>query len=832
ACGDVQTTDIVVNSSVDPTITAAGPFCESDNSVNLVAATAGGAWSGTGITDGILGTFDPATAGTGTWTITYTIPGSCGANDTETVVVQANADGSISPTGPFCSSDPPVNLSAVDAGGTWTGTGITNAAAGTFDPAVAGPGTWTITYFIAGACGDMQTTDIEVSEATFSQTVTNIDCYGNTSGEILFQNTTGAAPFLYSIDGGTNFQSNAQFTGLGAANYSLLVEDDNGCQSSVTLVNLTEPNALTAVGVMDQQSSCGNADGQASVTANGGTVAGVYQYSWNSAPPQYTSIATGLSPGNYTVTVIDDNNCSVTETVSVTSTQGFTASISSASDATCFGSCDGQASAVPDNMAVTPVSYQWNDPAGQTTSTATNLCAGNYTVTITDAVGCLATASATISEPAQLVAQVNPTASTVCIGESTTLTTAISGGIPPFNGYSWTATPADPTLVSNSQNPIVSPIVTTTYTLTATDANGCASSQVVVTITVSSPLSLNVTIPSAIDTGICLGESTTINLTASGGDGNYVFYQQPDLVNPINLPVSVQPNVTTTYTYSVADGCSTPTATASSTVTVYPVPSVDFEVDAASGCQPHGVIFTDLTSPTPTSWNWDFGDPNSANNISTVQNPGHNYTEVGTYDVQLSVVSAQGCESSISYLDLIQVFEVPSADFEVDTHRTNILNPTFHFTDLSSSNVSEWNWDFGDGSFSTDQNPSATYLDTGIFFVQLTVTTAEGCVASATDRIYIGKILTFYVPNSFTPDRDRINDGFRAYGEGYDWNTYQMTIYNRWGEEIFRTNDIEEEWKGRFKDEKVEVGVYAWRVHVSDFNGRIYPFSGYVTLIR
>jgi len=162
-CGDTQTTNIVVSSALDASITPAGPFCESDPSTTLLPMVdPGGVWSGNGITNTATGAFDPATAGPGTHAITYGITGSCGDTQTVNIVIIPDADASITPVGTICIADPAFNLTAVDPNGTWTGNGITNGGTGTFDPAVAGAGTHTITYTIAGACGDVQTTNITV----------------------------------------------------------------------------------------------------------------------------------------------------------------------------------------------------------------------------------------------------------------------------------------------------------------------------------------------------------------------------------------------------------------------------------------------------------------------------------------------------------------------------------------------------------------------------------------------------------------------------------------------------------------------------------------------
>ena len=141
--------NINVSANPNPTIFAAGPFCEDAAPVNLTSVTSGGTWSGTGITDAALGTFDPGTAGGGDHIITYVITiGACTNSDTETIHVDADVDATITPAGPFCQFDPAVYMSAVSAGGVWAGIGITNTSTGNFNPSVAGAGIHNITYNI------------------------------------------------------------------------------------------------------------------------------------------------------------------------------------------------------------------------------------------------------------------------------------------------------------------------------------------------------------------------------------------------------------------------------------------------------------------------------------------------------------------------------------------------------------------------------------------------------------------------------------------------------------------------------------------------------------
>lgn len=159
-CADSSVVQITINPDFDATINAAGPFCESDAPVNMTAAQGGGTWSGNGITNPATGTFNPAVAGTGTHLITYDIAGICGNSDTVLVIVNQDADATITPVGSLCDYDSPVPLVAAQSGGVWSGTGVSG---NNFDPSVSGPGTFVITYSIGGACGDTDTDTVTVN---------------------------------------------------------------------------------------------------------------------------------------------------------------------------------------------------------------------------------------------------------------------------------------------------------------------------------------------------------------------------------------------------------------------------------------------------------------------------------------------------------------------------------------------------------------------------------------------------------------------------------------------------------------------------------------------
>jgi len=386
-------------------------------------------------------------------------------------------------------------------------------------------------------------------------------------------------------------------------------------------------------------------------------------------------------------------------------------------------------------------------------------------------------------------------------------------------------------MTADVASPEVSPEEETTYTVTVTDANGCVSAPSSVTVAISGPLTLDVVFPSNGDTTVCAGQPVSILLLGAGGDGNLTYTLHPS-VAPLSMPHTLASNVTTTYIFEVNDGCGTTPANASVTVNVEPTPVVNFTVDAPAGCEPHTASFTDLSEPSGVQWLWNFGDASSSSGTSTQQNPSFTYVEVGTYDVSLQVTSASGCTSDTTIVAMIDVASPPDASFSANPMNTTLIAPTITFTDQSEGNITGWEWTFGDGFGADVQNPAHTFLDTGFFNVTLIVTSAEGCMDIARRSVKVGPDFMFYIPNSFTPDGDGLNDNFRPYGEGIRWDTFEMFVFNRWGQQIFYTNDIDNSWDGTIKGNEPVLGVYAYLIHITDDNGRKLAFRGNITLLR
>jgi len=203
--------------------------------------------------------------------------------------------------------------------------------------------------------------------------------------------------------------------------------------------------------------------------------------------------------------------------------------------------------------------------------------------------------------------------------------------------------------------------------------------------------------------------------------------------------------------------------------------------------------------------------------------------KLGTYDVK--VTDSHGCRDSIhTYVSNIPS---PVAIFTERVNPDGILDPVVAF-DNSSRNSSIYNWNFGDGNFSTDENPVHTFALEGSYIVTLISSNIYSCADTVKDTVIINPVFTFYIPDAFTPNGNGINDTFGPESEGYKIDSYSMIIYDRWGEVVFRAMDLHDRWDGNFHHNNTPApkGVYVYRFDVKEFNGFKRKYVGQVTLLR
>jgi gliding motility-associated-like protein len=668
-------------------------------------------------------------------------------------------------------------------------------------------GTYTVTVTDANGCSITSTAIITQPTilAASGATITNISCFPGNNGSATVATNGGTPNYTYqwSPTGGNAVTANNLTAGI----YTVTVTDANGCSITSTAI-ITQPTILAANGATITDVSCfaGN-NGQATVNVAGGT--GAYTYSWIPSGGN-SATANNLSANTYTVVVTDANGCLATTMALITQPPALAAAINSTVNIICNGGNNGSTSILA-NGGTPPYNYSWS-PTGGNAAVASNLTAGNYSVTITDAHGCSVIRTVSITQPSPVTLTVNG-AATICISQSATIAAVAGGGITPYT-YQWSNG-----AVTASQS--VSPAATTNYTVLVTDANGCTVSQSLI-ITVHPPLNVNANATPP----MCAGNTGIVSATAGGGNGGpYTYLWSNGRTTP---SFTDNPAVTTTYTVTINDGCSPPVQT-TATLIVSPVPVIGFTPHNAAACIPESVNFADTANLIPgATYLWNFGDGTTSTDI----NPSHVYTNPGQYSVMLTIITAQGCSNTLSLTNIVTAYALPTADFTVPQELSLDEAALIHFNNLSSGSDA-WNWDFGDNSnSSTVFNPSHSYTDTGVYTIQLIAMSPGGCPDTAYRTIHVAGEFSIFIPNSFTPNGDGSNDTFTAFGE--DIRDFDMWILERWGGKIFHSTSLAEPWDGTyFRDGNIcQSDVYVYKIVVHDFHGKEHIFIGHVTLVR
>ncbi len=262
--------------------------------------------------------------------------------------------------------------------------------------------------------------------------------------------------------------------------------------------------------------------------------------------------------------------------------------------------------------------------------------------------------------------------------------------------------------------------------------------------------------------------------------------------------------------------------------------NASFNADILSGCEPFCSNFTDASVSVGSNiveWYWDFGD----SSFSDVQHPQHCFNNQGTYSVTLTVTSGDGCTSSVTNTNMIILDSEPVADFILPDIR-NIFESEISFTD-NSTGATSWNWNFGDASdlinnTSSLTNPTHTYTEPGYYCVTLAIANNAGCKDTNQQCFEINSQYTFYIPNAFSPNGDGKNDEF--YGKGEGILEFEITIYDRWGNVVFASKDINEHWNGKSKkgNNLLQQDSYVYNVVIKDKNKDRHQYTGNIIVAR
>jgi gliding motility-associated-like protein len=263
----------------------------------------------------------------------------------------------------------------------------------------------------------------------------------------------------------------------------------------------------------------------------------------------------------------------------------------------------------------------------------------------------------------------------------------------------------------------------------------------------------------------------------------------------------------------------------------FPVPPlIVIDPNTFVGCKPANIFFKNLSKPIDATYTleWDFGDGKKANEIS----PTNLYEEIGEYTVKLNITSPIGCVTSKTWTNLIRVVDSPKAGFSFTPEEPNLNINTVNFID-ESKDAFAYLWLFDSLDISLSPNPSFTFRDTGLFDIKQIVIHESGCSDTASTLIYIRPIVSLFMPNAFTPNQDGLNDIFIPKGRFVGLTNYSFAVWNRWGDRIFYTEDINSGWNGRRDNtgQNAPPGVYVYTIEYIDTFNKPQSLKGNCTLL-
>ena len=242
-------------------------------------------------------------------------------------------------------------------------------------------------------------------------------------------------------------------------------------------------------------------------------------------------------------------------------------------------------------------------------------------------------------------------------------------------------------------------------------------------------------------------------------------------------------------------------------------PSASFIANDTTGCPPLFTSFLDQSTSMNgaiVDWLWNFGD----NATSSLQHPIHEYSSSGLYPVELTITTDNGCVDQYLSTVEIEVYDQPTAQFSMLPYPATIGEQVV-FTNESNTSTS-WTWDFGDSTYSNDQNSAHIHSNAQEYTVQL-ITSNEHCSDTASQILIINEEKAYYIPNTFTPDGDEFNHTFHpVFTPGYELSAFTFRIINRRGRVIYESNDVNSSWDGTYTGKLVQDGTYIWTLEFTE----------------
>lgn len=790
----------VIVTAPDASFNGPTTFCAGDPPQDFVPVTTGGTFSGTGITDAVNGTFDPVTAGLGTHDIIYTLSGSCANADTLQVLVTNGANATITPPLSFCSDDGSTIILAADPGGIWAGVGIIDAGAGIFDPAAAGPGAHTVTYSIAGACGDQDSVVVQVTAAA-DATINppQVFCINDLPTNLVAQDLGGiwSGPGIVDPVNGS-FDPNNSGVGTHQIIYTI-----NGQCGDADTVNVFV-NASFDATIVSPTTWCLNdpADTLWAVDQTG-------VWSGNGITDMLTGAFDPQVAGVGTHQIIHDAQglCGDADTVMITITAPANTTITPAGPF-----CEND---LPQLLTAVDPNGTWSGTGIINSNTGEfdpNLAGtGTFWVTYTIAGNCGNMDSIQIQVDAFQSASIDPAGPFCSSDLPVTLTASAPGGT--WNGPGITDALAgtfDPATAGTGSHEVI-------YGFTG----NCAAGD---TLTIVVTPSGDATITSV--AALC-EDAPALQLTAATGGGTWTGNGVINNVSGTFDPATTGAG-THTILYSIPGACG---AADSTTITVHALPEISLSADVLEGCEALEVTFTGTINPTAAghTCEWNFGDGTQTAGCGQVT---HTYNASGNYLVAYAVTSPEGCVATASLATDIVVHPTPEASFDVSSS-TIVVGDEVDLIN-NSTNADTWDWQVNSQSISNDFSPTHTFNLIGEHSVLLIASNAFGCIDSAMLWLEVETDFTLYVPNAFTPDGDGLNDVFLPIIDEHHRDDYMLLIYNRWGQVIYSADNASVGWDGYGKGNRpVQDGVYVWKLIFSgDYPTVETAFTGHVTVVK
>lgn len=660
-------------------LTASVSFANICNGGSVTASASGG--TGPYSYDWGSGRTGATQAGIAGGSYNLTVTDSKGCSTVKFVSVPAAFSVSLRVGALQCFGDCDAAIDALTAGGTAPFTYRWNTGATT--QAIVGlpSGTYSVTVTDANGCtGTATGTVANPPQIVISTSVTAPACGGGATGSATVSATGGRSPFTYKWSNG---QTGTTATGLNVGDYFVTVMDAGGCNRTAKVT--VASNAGFTIGVSSTNASCGATNGSATATVTGGGRA-PFTYKWSTNAT--TSTITGIGAGSYSVTVTDANGCANTGSTTVNAAGNLTVNVTG-TNAAC-GIANGTATATPTSGAA-PFTYKWS--TGASTQSITLLSEGTYSVTVTDATGCTAIGSATITTGTSINVAIdakNVTCNGLTDGQATAM---VSGGSTPYT-YRW----------SNGGNvAVIANIGAGSYTVTVTDATGCSGVQ---TAAITQPSAISIT-PNVTSTS-CGSSNGTASVTVSGGSAPYSY-----LWSNGNRTSSISGLSAGSYTLTVTDNnnCSTNTSVTVTSSNGLTLSTGSTNVTCHAGNNGSASATVTGTSGTVT-YAWSNGQTTASISGLTA----------GSYTV---TVTNGGCSSN-STVTITQPTEIAIA--------INLTNPTCgsnngSLTASASGGSPQYSYKWSNGATTA----SISGLAAGTYFV--TVTDANNCSKTTSQAI-------------------------------------------------------------------------------------------------